>query len=257
LGFYIEDEPEGRSVSPQRLEAHKKSLKRDHPAVLTAAAMLRPQMVRAYRDAVDVFLLDPYPVPHMPMTWLSESLEEAARYVPKERLWAVIQAFGGEKWARHGWPRRPTCLEMRCLTYLALVHGAHGLFYFSYPEVRQDPAAWEGLTKIVGELRRLRTWLVLPNETTNLNLEMTSPFRADAPGGPAVHFCRKRRGQENLLILVNVLDRPVSFILHGLPPQVPWLEDLFQERKSVVQDNNIREELGPYEVRLYSFHQGH
>ena len=61
--------------------------------------MLRPQMVAEYRDAADVFMLDPYPVPNMPMTWLSDSLEEAARQVPRERLWAVIQAFGGDKWA--------------------------------------------------------------------------------------------------------------------------------------------------------------
>ena len=62
-------------------------------------------------------MIDPYPVPHMPMTWLSDCLEEAARYVPKERLWAVIQAFGGGKHTKDGWPRRPQKLEMRCLTY--------------------------------------------------------------------------------------------------------------------------------------------
>lgn len=256
LGFYIEDEPEGRSVPPERLRFLKKSLKEDHPGVLTAVAMLRPQMVAAYRQAADVFMIDPYPVPNMPMTWLSDSLEEAARYVPKERLWAVIQAFGGGKYVRDGWPRPPTYLEMRCLTYLALVHGANGLFYFSFPEVRKDPAAWEGLKKIVGELRQLRTWLVLPNETTTFHLEMTSPFRADANGRSAVHFCHKRRGAENLLIIANVIDRPVSFLLHGFPQQVPWLTELFQKKKSVIQDGNIREELGPYEVRVYSFHQG-
>jgi hypothetical protein len=257
LGFYIEDEPEGRSVPPEQLAARKQALQRDHPGVLTATAMLRSQMVAAYKAAADVFLLDPYPVPHMPMTWLSDTLAEAARYVPEERLWAVIQAFGGGRWAEHGWPRRPSGPEMRCLTYLALVHGAHGLFYFSYPEVHQDPAAWQELTAIVRELRQLRTWLVLPNEAADLDLEVTSPFRTEASGGPAVHFCRKRRGQENLLILVNVLNRPVSFALHGFPPQVPCLAALFHEKKTVVRQQSIREELAPYEVRLYSFRQGH
>ncbi|MFZ5453725.1 MAG: hypothetical protein ACOZF2_17865 [Thermodesulfobacteriota bacterium] len=258
LGFYIEDEPEGRSVAPKKMQALKESLKDDHPGVLTAVAMLRPQMVAAYRKAADVFMIDPYPVPQMPMTWLSDSLEEAGRQVAKERLWAVIQAFGGEKWVKHGWDRRPTYEEMRCLTYLAVIHGAQGVFYFSYPEVRKDAAAWAGLQRIVGELRDLRTWLVLSNESTSLSLEMASPFKADAAGRPAVHFCYKQKGKgtEHLLILANVIDKPVGFSLHGFSPRLPWLQDAFSNHKSVVRDGNIQEKLEPYEVRVYRFRQG-
>ena len=256
LGFYIEDEPEGRSVPPEKIKALKDSLKQDHPGVLTAVAMLRPQMIAAYREAADVFMVDPYPVPNMPMTWLADSLDEAARHIPRERLWAVIQAFGGDKWAKHGWPRLPTYMEMRCLTYLAVVHGAHGLFYWNYPEVKADSTSWEALKKIAAELRQLRTWLVVPDAPQSLRLEMTSPFKVDANGRPAVHFCQKKQGAEHLLILVNVIDRPVSFYLKGFGPQVPWLTEMFQHHKSVVQDGNIREELGPYEVRVYHYRQG-
>ena len=212
-------------------------------------------MVALYRQATDIFLLDPYPVPNMPMTWLADSLDEAAQYVPRERLWAVIQAFGGDKWRQGGWPRCPTYLEMRCLTYLALGHGAHGLFYFSYPEVRDDPTAWQGLKKIVQELRELRTWLVLPNEPATLQVEMTSPFKADAQGHPAVHFCQKQRQGEDLLILVNVINQPVSCFVHGFSPDTPCVTEFFQHQKAVVLDGNIREELGPYEVRLYHYRQ--
>lgn len=255
LGYYIEDEPEGRSVPPKKMQALKESLKRDHPGVLTAVAMLRPQMVEPYRDSADIFMLDPYPVPHMPMTWMSDTLEEAARHVPRERLWAVIQAFGGGKYVKDGWPRRPTFVEMRCLTYLALVHGAHGIFYFSYPEVKADTTSWEALKKIVEELRQLRTWLVAPAAPHSLRLLITSPFKVDANGRPAIHFGQKKQGAENLLILVNVIDRPVSFYLKGFPPQLPWLSEVITQQKSVVLDGNIREELGPYEARIYSYRE--
>jgi hypothetical protein len=213
-------------------------------------------MVAAYLDTADVFMIDPYPVPHMPMTWLSDSLEEAARHVAKERLWAVIQAFGGGRHTKDGWPRRPTYEEMRCLTYLAVIHGARGIFYFSYPEVRKDAASWADLQKIVAELRELRTWLVLPHEALRLRLEMTSPFKADAAGRAAVHFCHKQKGGENLLILVNVIDKPVGFSLHGFSMQVPWLHDPLENHKTAVQGGNIRGKLGPYEVRIYHFRQG-
>ena len=257
LGFYIEDEPEGRSIPPEKMRALKESLKRDHPGVLTAVAMLRPQMVEAYRDTADIFMLDPYPVPNMPLTWLADTLEEASRYVPRERLWAVIQAFGGgDEQVKYGWPRLPTHLEMRCLTYLALVHGAHGIFYFSYPEVHADARAWEGLKGIVGELRQLRTWLNIPNEACGLRLEMTSPFRADAAGRAAIHFCQKHRENDFLLILVNVIDRPVSFFLTGFPNKTMLLSECFGGETAVIRDDNFRGELGPYEVRVYNFHQG-
>jgi hypothetical protein len=255
LGFYIEDEPESRSVPPELLATLKKHLQQDHPGILTAVAMLRPQMVAEYRKAADVFLLDPYPVPKMPMTWLSDTLEEAANHVSRERLWAVIQAFGGPQHIKEGWPRLPTYLEMRCLTYLALVHGAHGLFYFSYPDVRANERTWQGLKRIVGQLRQLRTWLVVPNEKVSLKLEIISPYKADASGKPAIHFCQKQRGRENLLILVNVLDRSVSFFLKGFPPKVEYLSAVFLQQKSVVLDDNIREKLGPYEVRVYQYRQ--
>ena len=257
LGFYIEDEPEGRSVPPEKMRVLKESLKRDHPGVLTAVAMVRPQMVEAYREAADIFMLDPYPIPNMPLTWLADTLEEASRYVPRERLWAVIQAFGGgDEQVKCGWPRLPTYLEMRCLTYLALVHGAHGVFYFSYPDVHGDAKAWEGLTGIVGELRQLRTWLNIPNEACGLRLEMTSPFRADAAGRAAVHFCQKHRESDFLLILVNVIDRPVGFFLTGFPNKTMLLTECFGRETAVIRDNNFRGELGPYEVRVYNFHQG-
>jgi hypothetical protein len=255
LGFYIEDEPESRSVPPELLATLQKHLQQDHPGILTAVAMVRPQMVAEYRKATDVFLLDPYPVPKMPMTWLSDSLDEAANHVSRERLWAVIQAFGGPHYIKEGWPRLPTYLEMRCLTYLALVHGAHGLFYFSYPDVRANERTWQGLKRIVGQLRQIRTWLVVPNEKVSLKLEIISPYKADASGKPAIHFCQKQRGRENLLILVNVLDRSVRFFLKGFPPKVEYLSDVFVQQKSVVLDGNIREKLGPYEVRVYRYRQ--
>lgn len=255
LGFYIEDEPEGRSVPPEKIKALNDSLKKDHPGVLTAVAMLRAQMIAAYREAADVFMVDPYPVPNMPMTWLADSLDEAARHISRDRLWAVIQAFGGGKWAKHGWPRPPTYTEMRCLTYLAVVHGAHGLFYWNYPELKADTTSWEALQKIVPELRQLQTWLVVPNAPPSLRVEMISPFKVDANGRPAVHFCEKKRGAEHLLILVNVIDRPVRFYLHGFDRQVSWLTAMFQPQISAVRDGNIRAELGPYEVRVYRYHR--
>jgi len=39
-------------------------------------------------------------------------------YLPGPASGPWIQAFGGAKWAKYGWPRLPSYMEMRCLTYL-------------------------------------------------------------------------------------------------------------------------------------------
>lgn len=251
LGFYIEDEPELRSIPPRKIMTVHDLIKADHPRALTAVAMVRPRMVAEYQGAADIFMLDQYPVPNMPMTWLSDSLAEAANFIDASRIWAVVQAFGGPKYSKYGWPRLPTREEMRCLTYLAIIHGARGIFYFSYPEISASPTGWAGLKSIVAELRQLRSWLVVPHVEPTLRIEMTSPFKADAEGRPAVHFCQKKLGQQNLVLVVNAIDQPVSFTLTGFVPEVHWVENFFTLEKTVIQDGNLRDDLGPYEARFY------
>ena len=87
-----------------------------------------------------------------------------------------------------------------------------------------------------------------PEQPGGLWVEMTSPFKADADGRPAVHFCHKRRGTEDMLILVNVIDRPINFYLQGFQPAVPRLTEFFHQSQLVVRNGNIRGELGPDEV---------
>jgi hypothetical protein len=59
------------------------------------------------------------------------------------------------------------------------------------------------------------TWLALPIKRNALQLTMTSPFKTDFSGRPAVHSCLKSHGQGRLLAMVNVIDRPVKFVFEG------------------------------------------
>ena len=54
-------------------------------------------------------------------------------------LWAVCQAFGGQKYAEHGgWKRWPTGTEFRSMSYLALMAGAKGIIYYVYQDSSFD-----------------------------------------------------------------------------------------------------------------------
>jgi hypothetical protein len=118
---------------------------------------------------------------------------------------------------------------------------------------RADTPSWEELPKNAAELQQLQTWLALSIKRNALQLTMTFPFETDFSGRPGVYYCLKSHGLGHSLALVNVIDRLVSLLLEGLDRQVSWLTEMFQKHKSVVCDGNIREELGPYEVRIHSY----
>ena len=57
--------------------------------------------------------------------------KEAANKVDTA-LWAVGQAFGGQKYDKKGaWPRWPDAREFRGMSYLALMAGAKGIIYYT------------------------------------------------------------------------------------------------------------------------------
>lgn len=88
-----------------------------------------PDRLKVYLEAADFFMMDQYPVPNMPMTWLSDLIDRASAIAGNERITTVIQAFGGEAYETSGWPRRPAWREMDCLSFLSVVHGSRGIFF--------------------------------------------------------------------------------------------------------------------------------
>jgi len=266
LWFYINDEPELRSVPPSQLAEVRRRLLEVFPGRRCATAMVRPQMIPYYDEAVEIFMMDQYPVPNMPLTWLSDSVDEAVRMVGSDRVWAVVQAFGGGRYTPKGWTRRPTLEEMRALAFLSVVHGARGIFFFHYKDVAQDRRAWRDLREVVQGLVRVKEWLRIPNEpdSRGWRVEMISPFRCDARGRPAIHVAIKKRrstavprfglgadrGDEVLLIAVNVIQRPVEARIYGWPRRIDFVRDLLSQKTYAVVEDCLRLSLPPYGVAL-------
>jgi hypothetical protein len=263
--FYINDEPELRSVPPAQLAQLRRRLLEVYPRRLCATAMVRPHRIPYYKNAADIFIMDQYPIPKMPLTWLSDSIDEARSHLGDHRVWAVIQAFGGGHHAKQGWTRRPTLAEMRALSFLAVIHGVSGLFFYSYPDVSEDPSAWENLKSVVNELRRVESWLPVENLQSSLSwkVEMTSPFRADARGRDAIHLAVKDRRKswyrgthsfprkrEILAIAVNVIDRPVRGRILGWPSRMGRVIDRLSGKVLPIVDGSVQIHLPPFGVAL-------
>jgi uncharacterized membrane protein (UPF0127 family) len=253
LGWYVEDEPEGRSVPPEEIMNRVKRIRETgskHPAFM---AMVRPEFVKAYKDASDIILMDQYPIPRHPVIWLSKSMDEA-RHGGAENVWAVIQIFGGQGWKGKGWDRSPSYDEMKALSYLAIVHGARGLFFYTVKDgnydIKLDTAHLEDVKRLLRELGSLSPYLL--GEITGAPGFFSESLYVFAPDGSApVHARTFSLGKRTIIIAVNVLDKEVKGRLTGIGKNIRWLDEYFSGRRCVVKDDNIADTFGPYEVKLY------
>jgi hypothetical protein len=264
--FYIDDEPELRSIDPKHLRDKRETLAEIWPHVRGLMANVRPWAVARYMDTADIFAMDQYPVPSQPMTWLSDSMDQAGTLVrgTNREVWSIIQAFGGKSAAIHGWPAFPSYEEMRNLTFLSLLHGARGVFYYTYSHGKKDPARWQDLKAIGNQVRDIEEWLTSPGAFTPLAVHVDSRFTVDAAGNPAVHVGTKTVNGKTLVLAVNVIDRPVDVVVRtggretgdgrreagdrGRKTEI--LTAPFADTPAVVRDGTIRLHLEPHEVRV-------
>ena len=280
LAFYVNDEPGIWSFPVNRANDMNRLIKDRFPGCATCMAVVRPQVCGDYGQAADFFMLDQYPVPFMPMTWLSDCMGECGRalsadYDPQitqitqiimdkkgeRRLAAVIQAFGGEKWKDLGWPRLPTEREMACLAFLSVVNGARGIFFFSYEIMGRAEEGREALGHVVGRLNQVYPWLVVENSAEKVEVEMLSENRFDPKGRAAVQCCLKRKGNEFMVIAVNTIGTGTECLLSADYADFRRLEknknekmilkEVFSGEDYVIKGKKLRVRLGAYETKAF------
>jgi len=249
FSYYVNDEPGIHSFPPDKAVTLQYILKSRFPRSFTNMAIVRPQVIPDYREGADYFMLDQYPVPHMPMIWLSESMDEAARFVGRNRLQSVIQAFGGKESAKSGWPRLPTFVEMNCLAFLSIIHGSRGVYFFSYPEISKTPAGRKNLERVVKRLTSLHSWLYLINEKKPPNVTMVSRYGFDPAGHPAVQCIWKQQNETRLLLCVNTIRTSVEAEISSPSEGATW-RDYYSYKKYYTIGKKIHIRFLPLEVQV-------
>jgi len=249
LAFYVNDEPELRSAPANTAADVRRLLQDRFPGAGACMAVVRPEACRDYMPASDFFMMDQYPVIGMPMSWLADSLDRAARDVGRERLLAVIQAF---REPQSGWPRRPSWEEMDALAFLSVVHGSRGIFFYTYGDIGKTEEGRQDLARVAGRLNRLYPWLLVPNTAAAVPVKMLSRYKWDPQGRPAIHVAVKKRGEETLLIAVNSIGAPVEaeFLLAEEGDRSAFVE-LFNNEKYPVCGGRLRSSFGAYETKAF------
>jgi len=249
ISWYMNDES-GLEYLPE-LEAHYqkvRELDENHPVW---SVHYQKDVLVGEAHTTDILGVDPYPIPTRPITLVSDMSDwakEAGRggYRP---LWLVPQIFDQGNYDRH--PNRlPTPEEMRAMTYLATNHGAKGLIYYSYFDIRFKSyyeTHWAAIKKIASEIKSLRP-VFLSTEMPDVNGLTCSNSSIDyklMKGENTYYLFAVNTIQENVLA--------VSF-QNNLTCKPSIINVLFENGRQIpVSNGNFTDNFLPYEVHVYEF----
>ena len=258
LAWYLNDELP-REQRPELLDYFRR-MKRNDPGHPTFIVLCQKKDFPYLWDTADIVAGDPYPIPKEPLTRVSDMmLKSKAPSLGTQAVWLVPQSFA---WYQHTSKnpdrshlpteeelltgRAPTQEEARCMTYLALAHGAKGIIYWCYYNMRMLPQyeeMWAWMQSLGEEVQTLSPMLLAPGE---------SSADALAPEASPLHTLLKRHDGTLYLIAVNpepTACRATFDWRSALPGKV---DVLFEDRSLPAQGSTITDDFAPLGVHVYA-----
>ncbi len=244
FAWWIQDEPDGQRMSTETLASAYLYLRTTDPNRPAYTCLCVPDRYPEYGPQTDIVSIDVYPVGRGPLTQISDTLDHARATIPNHVRW-----FIGQVWS---WPkgRAVAAAEHRCMTYLALAHGARGLFWYSFRDPdwylpESNPGVWAACRTVNDELTVLEPALLTPNVGAKV-------FRlADGQ----VHACAKRVGDEFTVIAVNPNGTPALVGLAlaelGVAAKAKQAEVLFENRTVAVADGVLNDSFEGLAAHVY------
>lgn len=143
--------------------------------------------------------------------WTKSAREEMKHCKP---VWVVPQIFAWSVYTGKPEEREPTLGEKRCMAYLALIHGANGLIFYSYFDLFRDIGGkkaepevferrWNEVRQLGKELASLLT-VLLEGETVSVKVGQPENM---------VNFRCFRLKNEICLLVANPSDQEAEVML--------------------------------------------
>ena len=141
--------------------------------------------------------------------------------------------------------RAPTYEEGRCMTYLALTHGAKGLIYYCYYDLRVLPQyqeMWGWMKSIAAEVKALSPMLLSPEDLGAVDY---------APAAEKIHTRLKRYNGQLYLMAVNAGSNPcrITFKPGRKLSREPRV--MFEERCLKTANAQLTDDFKPLEAHVY------
>jgi hypothetical protein len=261
LAWYLADDTAGY-VSAEELRTISEAVHDVDPAHLTVQADgVGGPPVSRYRDYVnstDGFLPELYPirdsgergVPQIiaDMKTVAGDLQQAG--TRQRTIWPIIQYFQG--W---GWPRYPTRDELWAMSYLAIIHGANGITWYTYGGagdnhgVTDNPEVWGNICALAGEVAKLQEALVEPTSAQPPAPEVSSGPARDALGFPSISVLLKEHAGKHYLLAANSANAAVTARLRvagGRLVSVPY-----EDRQITADGEGLVDTFKPFGVHVY------
>jgi hypothetical protein len=195
---------------------------------------------RKYSAAFDIVMADPYPVPTLPISMVSDLGKQLnTEFKGKQPQWMVVQAFGGGEW----WEREPTIQEIRSMTWQSVISGATGIQYFirwGFNYFPKSAAAWAECGRISLEIAELTPWLLSDEDP----LPVSS-------GSPNIIVTSKLYKGKLAIMAVNKKNEPVnsSISIRGLYSGKAMV--LFENRSLSFAGGVINDPIAPFGSQVY------
>lgn len=244
--WMLRDEPENRNILPELFEASYTTLCEADPLRPVGITNCSHTGLLMYARSGDIRRPDPYPgfwddgSWFAPPTFVSDRLDQAFSTPAERRIcaWPILQTFGynDARTNRGG----PAFQDVRNVTWLAVVHGARCLSYYSWNGIHANAELSEGVPALLKEIWALEPFILA---TADVPAESSSD---------AVHVLARSVAGETIVCAVNVTEEPVTTELC-----VPALAD---SKLTVVSENRtvqaaggrFRDPFGPTGVHIYS-----
>ena len=149
--------------------------------------------------------------------------------------------------------------------YLALVHGAKGLFYYRFDVQQYDktladagkwpwptigylpelqPATWAGLGKLGRQLRQLAPVILASEPKTGVTV---------SPRKPSLHVALREYEGQRYLIAVNPAEEAVAATMAVEGMKASKAEVLFEDRQVAVNAGVLKDSFAKLAVHVYRF----
>jgi len=261
LAWYLADDTSGH-IGPDELRGVHQAIMEVDPYHMTVQADgiggVNDDRYIKYLNSTTGFLPEIYPIRQKEGNHVADVIrsmanvraawEAAGRVTP---VWAIIQDFEG--W---GWQRFPTDAEERCMVYLALIHGAQGMTWYTYAYrddkhgAPWDPQKWACLKAIATELSSLSDILTARAAKEQPQAEIvTGPEKGDLDY-PSLNLRLMHSGNQWVLLAANSAEAALQVRLK-LPGLKDKAEVLFERRTLTAKDGQLEDEFAPLAVHVY------
>ncbi|MBR4675837.1 MAG: hypothetical protein IKP00_15365 [Victivallales bacterium] len=271
FAWYLADDTSGY-VSPEKLRRLHSILRELDPYHITVQAdgVGTPENshYHDYVHSTDGYLPEIYPVrkslpneqsvPKVIQDMKVIQADLAAAGNPVKTIWPIIQYFEG--WS--GWDRFPTFAQLRAMSYLAIIHGGHGITWYTYGGfdknhgITHTPEIWNNMKTVATELNALSEVFLTHSNGKTIAAQIQGKVKLDALGFDAISVLYKQLGNKSFLICANSSEATITAKFDtkeaGISPDVAkvWFEDrTIKLQKGVFEDTFEPNGVHVYELK--------